>query len=304
MAIDESYQEITGTDDPVLKRAYWETAKGLQAVDDLRTSAYLDTLVEESINNSISTPGIIEKLRIYYNNSDSDESAQEADFVATRIEYLLEQQDSFVFSPLTLKYIHRELFKDLLPFDWVGAFRETNIAKAEDILYGMSVAYAPYPQIFEQLEYDFEKENKAHYSYPLSAEQVVNLAEFASNIWETHPFREGNTRTIAVFLIQYLNNLGYQVSNQPFKDHSKYLRDAFVRSVYENKRYGIDVDNTYLVNFFENVLLDTSHDLLPEELYCHQLEDANSSQEGSMQTLADAMRDAGFTLSKDEQNGS
>ena len=35
-------------------------------------------------------------------------------------------------------------------------------------------------------------------------ESIKHLCKFTSNIWQVHPFCEGNTRTTAVFMIKYL----------------------------------------------------------------------------------------------------
>lgn len=36
---------------------------------------------------------------------------------------------------------------------------------------------------------------------------VKHLAKFASDIWQIHPFCEGNTRATAVFIIKYMKTL-------------------------------------------------------------------------------------------------
>ena len=40
---------------------------------------------------------------------------------------------------------------------------------------------------------------------------INNITKFSSSIWQVHPFREGNTRTIALFIEKYLISLGYNV---------------------------------------------------------------------------------------------
>ena len=48
----------------------------------------------------------------------------------------------------------------------------------------------------------------------LSMQEVADhIARFTSGIWQIHPFSEGNTRSTAVFIIKYLNSLGYRVNN-------------------------------------------------------------------------------------------
>lgn len=74
-------------------------------------------------------------------------------------------------------------------------------------------------------------------------------------IWQIHAFREGNTRTTAIFTIQYLRSLGYEVNNEMFAKHSWYFRNALVRANYRNIQKGIDYSPIYLVRFFRNLLL-------------------------------------------------
>lgn len=57
---------------------------------------------------------------------------------------------------------------------------------------------------------------------------VKQIQHFISGIWQIHPFHEGNTRTVTVFLIQYLREFGFDIDNTPFQQHSKYFRDALV----------------------------------------------------------------------------
>lgn len=69
-------------------------------------------------------------------------------------------------------------------------------------------------------------------------------------------------RTIAVFLIQYLNHLGFSVNNEPFKEGSLYFRNALVRANYYNMNEGIQPTSEYLEKFLTTVLSgDTVKDL-------------------------------------------
>ncbi|HFU4228457.1 TPA: Fic family protein [Streptococcus suis] len=44
-----------------------------------------------------------------------------------------------------------------------------------------------------------------------------------SGIWQIHPFGEGNTRTVTVFLIKYLRTFGFNIGNRPFHNHASYF---------------------------------------------------------------------------------
>lgn len=96
------------------------------------------------------------------------------------------------------------------------------------------MVYGHWEDIAEYLAYDFEQEKNVRYTIPLSSKDISRFSRFVSAIWQTHPFREGNTRTVSTFLIKYLQTMGVPADNTPFKQHTKWLRDALVRSNYAN----------------------------------------------------------------------
>lgn len=102
-------------------------------------------------------------------------------------------------------------------------------------------------------------------------EVINNITNFSSNIWQVHPFREGNTRTTALFIQKYLISLVYNVDNTLFKDKSIYYRNALVRSNYFNNELDIKEDNSYLIKFYENLLLGKNNNLRSEDLIVKEL---------------------------------
>ena len=86
-------------------------------------------------------------------------------------------------------------------------------------------------------------------------EKAAHIAEFIFGIWQIHPFREGNTRTTAVFAIKYLRSKGFQTDNELFKNNAEYFRNALVRANYDNVNTGILRTMGYLHRFFGNLLL-------------------------------------------------
>jgi len=96
-------------------------------------------------------------------------------------------------------------------------------------------------------------------------EIIKSIASFTSSIWQVHPFREGNTRTIAVFMVQYLNMLGFNVNNKPFEANASYFRNALVRANYTNQSKNISNTEYYLNKFYENLLNNADHLLLDQE---------------------------------------
>lgn len=251
---------------PEEKKYYWEIGKGLQAVDGLKTSEYLDTLSDEEIAGKTSFDDISKALYEYYRlDRLRDEDNREADFSAVKIaEYLRENE--FSLHPLKLKQIHRFLFQDLHDAFEPGEYRKYNIQKKEPVLLGMSVKYSDYHEIEDLIEYDIKAESKKQ-----GERAIDDISDFISGLWKIHPFSEGNTRTIAVFTIQYLSYLGYDIDNTPFVKNAKYFRDALVRASYSDAINKVYPDRIYLNRFFENAIGNTKYDLRSEDLVVNKL---------------------------------
>ena len=126
------------------------------------------------------------------------------------------QGDSRPFQPFPAEWlsIHHRLFEGV--FSHAGQIRQYNITKKEWVLSGDTVIYADWNSIKETLNYDFATEKQFSYE-GLSVEAAVkHLAKFASDIWQIHPFGEGNTRATAVFMIKYMKTFGFRVNNDAF----------------------------------------------------------------------------------------
>lgn len=276
MSDEENYiieNEIT---DPVKKQEYWDTGIGLNKVDNLEPSKYLLELSQKNINGELKYDEAEKLLKSYYETQDENDlkvqREKECDLVSLRIALLLEDK-SFGFSPITLKNIHKYLFKDI--YDFAGNYRECNITKKEDILNGDTVKYVNYQDIESYLEYDFKEEKEFDYSKLNRDELIKHIAKFTSSIWQVHPFREGNTRTTAVFIEKYLNSMGFDVNNDMFKENSLYFRNSLVRSNYGNIPKGIYPSFDYLIKFFENLLQGKENKLVNDELYVKELFEEN-----------------------------
>lgn len=255
-----------------INRVQWDMAIGLQKVDNLKPSNYLERLLEENVTGGITIEEIEENLRQYYlkkqKNNEININELECDFVSTRIIELLEE-DKFQLSINYLKYIHKYLFQDV--YEFAGIFRDINFSKSEKILNNNSVTYGSYKTLNESLEYDILLEKSKNYKDMTITEVIKNITNFASRIWQVHPFRDGNTRTIALFIEKYLVSLGYNVDNAVFKNKSVYFRNALVRSNYFNNYLNIKEDYSYLIKFYENLLLGKNNSLSSQDLIVKEL---------------------------------
>lgn len=253
-----------------LKQQEWDMAIGLQKVDNLTPSKYLEKLVSNNIDGNLTIEDVEKELRQYYSQKGNKikYNELECDFVSARIVELL-NEDSFELSVDYLKYVHKFLFQDV--YEFAGEFRRVDFSKHERILNNDSVAYGDCNTLSESLEYDISKELEKNYEEMNILEVINNITKFSSSIWQVHPFREGNTRTTAVFIEKYLINLGYNVDNSLFKDKSVYFRNAMVRSNYFNNYLNIKEDRSYLVKFYENLLLGKNNNLHSKDLIVQEL---------------------------------
>lgn len=253
---------------------YWDIAIGLQKVDDLEPSEYLYELKDKNINNKLSNEEIEELLYKKYENETKEEiqkRQKECDIVANRMVKILSSKGSLRLIPDNFALYHEILFKNVfsqLEEKYVGKFRDYNISKKEPILNGESVIYSDYREIKNTLDYDMKAEQNIKYNTLSKSETIDSITSFTSRIWQAHPFIEGNTRTIAIFIQKHLNQIGFRINNDMFQEHSKYFRNALVRANYYNNE--VSSDDIYLKKFFINLLYNGNYKLSNKELILHE----------------------------------
>lgn len=246
----------------VEKSEAWQIAIGLQAVEGLETSSYLLATAKEHIEGKISIDEAQIRIQSYYerrsDRADLESRTMEADLVSARIAKLLGEK-TFHLSPVFLQSIHRQLFEGVFP--QAGRLRNENLSKREWVLKGESVIYAAWDSIQASLDYEFQTE-KNFSAEGISLEEFVqHIAKLSSNIWQIHPFSEGNTRATAVFILKYLQTFGFKVNNDAFEKNSWYFRNALVRSNYNDFQNGIHATTKFLEKFFSNLILGTQYEL-------------------------------------------
>ena len=262
----------------VEKTKNWETAIGLQEVDGLKPSKYLVETAKEHIEGKIELEEVKERINNYYKvlndrKSEEKEDSEEADKVSVRITEVLSDK-SFSFNPTELISIHKKLFTGV--YKHAGIIRNYNFTKNELILNEDTVTYASYETIMSTLDYDFEQEKNFSYKDLSLDESIKHLCRFTSNIWQVHPFCEGNTRTTAVFIIKYLKTFGFNINNTVFANNSWYFRNALVRANYKNFEKNIFEDISYLEKFFYNLLSNTNYDLKNRYTHIDYIQDTSN----------------------------
>ena len=265
------------------KAGYWQAAIGLQAVDGLKVSNYLQNTAKRHIEGDITIDEARELVNQYYitktAHDANDDDKEEADRVSSNIVKVL-SSSTFDFSTGGYQSVHRRVFEGVMKH--AGELRTYDITKKEWVLEGDTVLYLNWEDLRRALDYDIEQERTYSYKGKTHDEMISHLTRFVSGLWQIHAFREGNTRTTAVFTIQYLRSLGFDVDNDQFARHSWYFRNALVRANYQNVPKGIEYTPVYLERFFRNLLFGEQWDL--RNRYLH----INPTTEWSVQpNLAD-----------------
>lgn len=298
------YIPVSSQETAEQRREYWDFAFGLQKVDGLEPSKFLQKLSEEHITGSKTLDEVNTLIKFYYADKSEQNTGRtqraenreiEADFVSQRIVELL-SANGFTFCPQMLDEIHGYIFQDLDPDVYLpGEHKRNNMFKQEQILNGDSVVYGDPSFINRMLEIRFEDEQKAHGQPVGILEEIKRVSSFVAGIWQIHPFVEGNTRTVAAFTAMYLNFLGHSIDNEPFKNKSRYFRNALVRASYRNFEAGIFPDKEPLERFFENIIGGAEHELRSRDLYCSSLFEVPSLLKNVSPTEAFTVKKGGLS---------
>jgi len=146
------------------------------------------------------------------------------------------------FNANTICEIHRIIFDSL--YEWAGEFRTIPIAKREDVLGGDTVRYTYPDQIKKELD-ETSKEIARLKKTENRKDLIFKIVRITAKLWQTHPFREGNTRTIISFSVLLAEHLGVEIDHILFEKHAAYVRNSLVWAA-----QGIYSKFEYLENIF------------------------------------------------------
>ena len=176
----------------------------------------LDPYVYENTNILVNIPGIKDQNKL----DDYETTMANLGIIKLLKEYpnINKVEDIFL--------IHKTIFENV--YEWAGQVRKINIYKEEPILNGLSVQYTEYKNIKNKLNSIQKRIDKIKWKEITKNEMVSEIAKIISSIWQVHSFREGNTRTVTLFLYYFLKKLGFKVNREFISKHAKYFRNALV----------------------------------------------------------------------------
>jgi cell filamentation protein len=127
-----------------------------------------------------------------------------------------------------LKAIHKYIFGDI--YEWAGTERTISMVKGERVLGGDTVRYSIPGCIEKDAISAIKNINAVEWSKLDIAETADKFSVLIAALWQVHPFREGNTRTVITFATQYAEAHGFKMNKSLLKDNANYVRDSLVKA--------------------------------------------------------------------------
>lgn len=167
------------------------------------------------------------KNRLGIKNED-DLNKAEADITCIRLLDIDEKFSGGLFDYARLRAIHKYIFGDI--YDWAGKEREVPIVKGERVLGGDTVRYSLPGCIEHDAKKAIDDLNAVHWE-ELSIDETASIfSVMLASLWQVHPFREGNTRTIMTFAAQFAEYNGFKMNKALLRDNAEYVRDSLVKA--------------------------------------------------------------------------
>ena len=143
--------------------------------------------------------------------------------------------------------IHKYIFGDI--YEWAGTIRTIPMVKGERVLGGDTVHYSQPDDIGQDCAAILKELNGADWSRLGVHETAETFTKLMAALWQVHPFREGNTRTVITFAAQFAEAHGFRMDKTLLKDSAAYVRDALVKA-----SDGPYSEYEYLVKIFEDAI--------------------------------------------------
>lgn len=185
---------------------------------------------KETLNNE--KPTLINKLNIH-----NYDELQKTELTYT-IKNIFNISDTTIPGEWDYRHLaeyHKAIFEDL--YDWAGKRREFGVVKYEEVLSGASVEYTEPLLIVPTIEHHLNKFKNTDFSKLEHQEKTTLFCDTLVGVWQSHPFNEGNTRTITKFMVDAAKSKGLEINSVLFGENSDYFRRALVVYTYDRKHY-------------------------------------------------------------------
>ena len=127
-----------------------------------------------------------------------------------------------------IKNIHKYVLGDI--YDWAGEFRTVPMEKPEDVLGGDTVRYAYPKEIVPRAEQCLNEINRINWNVKELDDKAMSFTKLIAELWQVHPFRDGNTRTTITYAFRFAEEHGFRMDRNLLLDNFAYVRKALVKA--------------------------------------------------------------------------
>lgn len=127
-----------------------------------------------------------------------------------------------------VKNIHKYVLGDI--YEWAGELRTVPMEKPEEVLGGDTVRYAYPKEIIFKAENCLNELNRINWNVKELDDKAMTFTKLIAELWQVHPFRDGNTRTIVTYAFRFAQEHGFKMDRSLLLDNFTYVRRAFVKA--------------------------------------------------------------------------
>ena len=152
----------------------------------------------------------------------------EADISFVKLLTVDNEVDCHKFDLEYVKNIHKYILDDI--YDWAGEIRTVPMEKPEDVLGGDTVRYAYPKEIVPHAEQCLNELNRINWNVKELDDKAMSFTKLIAELWQVHPFRDGNTRTIITYAFRFAEEHGFRMDRNLLLDNFTYVRKALVKA--------------------------------------------------------------------------
>lgn len=125
-----------------------------------------------------------------------------------------------------IQNIHKYVLGDI--YDWAGEFRTVPMEKPEEVLGGDTVRYSYPKEIVPTAQKYINEINSINWNNLELEDKALTFSKLIAGLWQAHPFRDGNTRTIITYAFRFAEEHGFKMDRNLILNHFGFVRNSLV----------------------------------------------------------------------------
>ena len=125
-----------------------------------------------------------------------------------------------------IQNIHKYVLGDI--YNWAGEFRTVPMEKPEEVLGGDTVRYSYPKEIVPTAQKYINEINSINWNNLELEDKALTFSKLIAGLWQAHPFRDGNTRTIITYAFRFAEEHGFKMDRNLILKHFGFVRNSLV----------------------------------------------------------------------------